>query len=137
MGGRPDQAVVEAIASGVRELFPFVEVRLWVPLKELFGEPKGKGLARFRMAPSHADLALFHKGRCVAIIEPGGGQHADDPKQRLRDKKKDQLCWINQVNVVRCFNSELTNLKSRAWRKMIRAAIFSRPAPPQKNTNPN
>ena len=124
---RSDEPVIRAVAMRIGELFPFLEVQLWVPLKELFPKPDEEILARFRRSPSHADIAIFHRGRCVAIVEPGGAHHAGDHRQRVRDGKKDQLCWRNGTNVVRFFNSELVNMRKPAWKKMLRAAIFRRP----------
>lgn len=120
----PDSATVERVARYAATAFPFVGLRPWRRLKELFPRPRGRALEKFWSGPSHADLALFLGKKLVAILEPGGIQHAVDPDQQRRDATKDAICRQFGVSVVRFYNSEIERMDSKAWRKLLRAAIF-------------
>jgi len=99
-----DEEIIEKLLEFLRAKFPRLKFKSKVPLRELFAEPESKWLKsiwRF----GHGDIVVYRHGKPVCIIEPGGFYHTKDETQKLRDKKKDKLCKLNGVNVLRIYNN--------------------------------
>jgi len=101
-----DEKILEKLVNYLRGTFPRLRFRVKVPLKELFPEPESKWLKSIWQF-GHGDVVVYRHGKPVCIIEPGGFHHTRDEKQKLRDKKKDKLCKLNGVNVLRIYNSTI------------------------------
>lgn len=113
----------EELADYIRRTWPMFEVKVRVPLKELFPEPKGRGMKRL-WEHGHADVAIFRKGKLIAIIEPGGAHHFDK-KQAERDRRKYMLCKLNGVRCLHFVLSLPEKLSKRKFRNMIRKILFT------------
>lgn len=101
------------------------EFKREIPLKELFPEPKNKSL-RHIWNYGHADLAVFRKGKLIAIFEPGGVHHLKDKKQIENDVLKYKLCRLNKVACCHFTNATLEKLKSnREKRKFLGSYLFA------------
>ena len=111
------------LKSYVDKNWPGFKTRLEVPLKELFPEP-GKGGLHTIWKYGSADLVVEKDGRIVAILEPGGSHHFNDPKQIKRDKRKWKLCQINGTRCFRFANSLFYALSNRKKRTMLGKVIF-------------
>lgn len=98
------------------------EVKIKVPLKDLFSEPEGKGLKRLWKA-GHADVAVFRNGKLLAVLEPGGAHHFEE-KQSLSDRRKYMLCKLNGVNCLFFIANVPEKLSRRKFRNMIRRVLF-------------
>jgi hypothetical protein len=95
------------------------------PLKELFPVPENKGLLHIWKHGS-ADVLIYRQDtkKLVAIIEPGGGQHLQDEKQMLNDRRKYMLCKINGVKCLQVINGVMKQLSKRRWRKLLGSYLF-------------
>lgn len=122
-----DEEVIEELSSFLNNSFPRLSFRTKVPLKELFPEPKNRVLRSFWGNNSHADIVAFRHSKLVCIIEPGGSAHVKDEKQKIRDKKKDEICQLNGTNLLRFFNSVIKDIGKAKLRKELKKAFYSVP----------
>jgi hypothetical protein len=111
------------LKSYVDKTWPGFETRLEVSMKDLFPDP-GKGGLQTIWKYGSADLVISKKGRIVAILEPGGSHHFNDPNQIRRDKRKWKLCEINGVRCFKFANSLFYALSNRKKRTMLGKVIF-------------
>lgn len=118
-----DEEVLETLSSWITDNFR-VNVKMKVPLKELFPEPEKQHLKRFWNNNSHADLAIFRHYRLLCIVEPGGFAHFSDKKQKTRDKKKDAICRINKVHCFRIANSIVKHLDLPVVKRQFRKYFY-------------
>lgn len=100
-----------------------VEVRLKVPLKELFPEPEKKHLRIFWNHNSHGDAVFYRHSQPVLLVELCGFAHFKDKKQRTRDKKKRQICKLNEMNFLSFGNSVLRDLEKPETRNIIKKKL--------------
>jgi len=99
-----DEEIIDKLLGFLQAKFPRLKFKAKVPLRELFPKPESKWLKSIWQF-GHADIVVYRHGEPVCIIEPGGFYHTRDEKQKLRDKKKDKLCKLNGVNVLRMYNN--------------------------------
>lgn len=127
-----DKKLVEKLLHYLVETFPRLEFRPWVPLREILPEPDKKYLKSI-WRYGHGDICVFRHGEPVCIIEPGGYQHTKNETQKRRDKRKDRLCKLNEVSVLRLYNDTIYRFldpqKSphdlRILKKLFRKYIYS------------
>lgn len=122
-----DEEVLEKLSSYLNSSFPKLTFKTKTPLKELFPEPENRMLRAFWGNNSHADISVFRHSKLVCILEPGGSAHVKDKKQKIRDKKKDRICHLNGVNVLRFFNSVLRDIGKSKLRKELKKGFYSDP----------
>ncbi|MBA7558228.1 hypothetical protein ES705_51023 [subsurface metagenome] len=119
-----DEAIIEKLHSYLISEFPRLKFKVKIPLKKLFPEPKNKWLKSIR-SYGHADIAVFRHGRLITIIEPGGFFHVSDPKQKIRDSKKDRICRENKVNCLRIFNNVVNgDLGNPKFRRLLKKKFY-------------
>lgn len=120
-----DETILEKITDYIINHYNLkVSTKTKVPLRELFPEPKNKWLLSI-WRHGHADIAVYRHGKLACIIEPGGSYHLKDDKQKLRDKKKDRLCEVNNVNVLRLINSITKYMDLLVTKKLFKKYIYS------------
>jgi len=119
-----DEEVIKKLYFHLTNEFPRLEFKIKIPLKELFPEPKNQWLKSFWNNNSHADIAIFRHGKLTSIIEPGGFFHISDPKQKVRDKKKDLICKENGINCLRLINTIVNDLDNPKFRKLLKKYFY-------------
>lgn len=123
-----DEKFLEPFDSWLVATFPRITSGiLRTPLKKLFPEPESRVLRSFWSNNSHADIPKFRHGKLVCIIELGGSAHFKDEKQRIRDKKKDRICQLNGVNLIRFSNSVLKDIGIVKLKKLVKKGFYSDP----------
>lgn len=120
-----DEEILETLSSWITDSFRVTVKTPNVPLKELFPEPEKKHLKKFWGNNSHADIAIFRHRKLVCIVEPGGFAHFSDKKQKTRDKKKDAICKINNVNCLRISNDVVNHLYKMKTKRLFRKYIYN------------
>lgn len=125
MSNQGDEAILEEICDHIINHWNLkVSIKTKTPLREMFPEPKNKWLLSI-WRYGHADISIFKHNKLVAVIEPGGWHyHLKDEKQLLRDKKKDKLCELNNVNCLRVVNDIVNYLDLPKTKKLIRKYIY-------------
>ncbi len=119
-----DEEILEKINNHIINHWNLkVSIKTKVPLKELFPEPKNKWLLSIRQR-GHADIAVYRHGELKCIIEPGGSAHLKDSKQMSADKRKDRLCKLNSVNVLRLMNSVINCLDHPKTKRLFKKYIY-------------
>ena len=120
-----DEGILEKIINQIINVWKFkVSIEIKIPLRKLFPEPENKWLSTM-WSHGHADIAVYRHGKLVCIIEPGGWfYHLKDKTQKLRDKRKDKLCEINGVNVLRAVNDIVDNLDLPVTKKLFKKYIY-------------
>jgi len=120
-----DEEILEKINNYIINVYKLkVSIKTKKPLRELFPEPKDKWLLSI-WSHGHADIAVYRHGKIVTIIEPGGWfYHLKDPKQKSRDKRKDRLCEVNGVNVLRAVNDIIDNLDLPVTKRLFKKFIY-------------
>ncbi|MBA7553049.1 hypothetical protein ES705_45634 [subsurface metagenome] len=121
-----DEKIIKELYSHLINEFPRLKFRIKIPLKELFPKPENKWLQSFWNNNSHADIAVFRHSILTCIIEPGGFFHISDPKQKIRDSKKDRICTENNVNCLRLINSIVNDLDNSKFRKLLKKYFYGR-----------
>lgn len=120
-----DEKIIGKLYSYLINEFPRLGFRIKIPLKELFPKPENKWLQSFWNNNSHADISIFRHSKLICIIEPGGWHHVKDEKQKVRDSKKDKICKINGVNILRIFNNVITDdLDNSKFRKLLKKYFY-------------
>jgi len=119
-----DEEIIDKLLSYLRQTFPKLEFESKIPLKQLFPEPESKYLKSF-WKRAHGDIVVFRHGRLCAIVEIGGKAHFSDPKQHLRDSKKDRICKLNGVNCLRVSNSFLNDMAKLVSKRLLRKFIYT------------
>jgi len=120
-----DEKVLEKINDYIINVYKLkVSTETKKPLRELFPKPENKLLSTI-WSYGHADIAIYRHGKLACIIEPGGWfYHLKEPKQKSRDKRKDRLCEINGVNVLRAVNDIVDNLDLPVTKKLFKKYIY-------------
>lgn len=119
-----DEEILETLSSWITDNFRVTVGTPNTPLKELFPEPEKQHLKKFVENNSHADLPILRHDKLVCIVEPGGFAHFSDKKQRIRDKKKDAICRINNVNCLRISNDVVNHLHKTETKRLFRKYIY-------------
>lgn len=123
-----DEEFLEPFTVQLSSIFPrltFGPLRL--RLKGLWPEPKNIALRNFQNNSSHADVPVFRHGELVCIIELGGSAHFRDEKQKIRDKRKDRICQLNEVNLLRFSNSVLRDIGTAGLKKLLKKGFYNDP----------
>lgn len=121
-----DEEVLETLLAYLKSVFPRLEFGLKEPLKDLFPEPESRYLQSFWQNNSHADITVRRHGHLVCIVEPGGFAHFKDEKQKIRDKKKDKICELGKVNVLRVGNEILKHLGKPVTKKLFKKFFYGK-----------
>ena len=124
---KEDIRAKESLKNAVEKFFGgyFYIPRFDIPLKELFPQSEKKTLYRFWKASSHADIPIFSKktDELIAIFETGGNLHKEK-KQAIRDKKKAEICKLNNIGFRGVISWEWEKISKRKFRNWIRKALF-------------
>lgn len=121
-----DKEIIEKLYSHLTNKFPRLEFKIKIPLKKLFPEPENKWLKSI-WSYGHADITVFRHNKLIAIVEPGGWYHAKDPKQKIRDSKKDKICKINGVNCLRIFNDVVDNgMPTKNFKRLLKKYFYGK-----------
>jgi len=119
-----DEIIIEKLYSHLISEFPRLRFEVKIPLKQLFSEPENKWLKSI-WSYGHADIVAFRHGKLITVIEPGGFFHLKSNKQKLRDRKKDRLCELNNVNVLRLVNSIVDNgMCNKKFKKLLKKYFY-------------
>lgn len=114
----------KAIKAYILKTWPTLfTVDLERPLREIFPEPTNRGLKHIWQYGA-ADIVVRKKGKIVSIIEPGGGQHFSDEKQKKNDSRKWKICDINNVRCLCVMNGVRRALSNRKWRSLLGRYLF-------------
>jgi len=113
----------KAVKAYIKKTWPKFDVHLEVPLKDIFPDP-GKGGLQSIWKFGSADIVVYLDHKMVAIFEPGGAHHFNDPKQIRRDKCKWKLCEINGVRCFRFANNVPGALSNKKKREMFGRYLF-------------
>jgi len=114
---------IQEIESYINKTWPKFETELEVKLKDLFKEPKNKGLKHIWKYGA-ADLVIRKNNKLICIIESGGSHHFTDEKQIKNDARKFKLCEINNVKCLQMVNGVKDKLSNRKWRKLLGKYLF-------------
>lgn len=112
------------VKAYIERTWPKFDVDLEIPLRELFPDPQAKGGLQSIWKYGAADVVVRRGKKIVAIFEPGGAHHFNDPKQVKRDKCKWKLCELNGVRCFRFANSLPKALSNRKKRQMFGKFLF-------------
>jgi len=107
----------------IKKTWPKFNPVLEIPLCDLFSDP-GKGGLQSIWKHGSADVVVYSGDKIVAIFEPGGSHHFQDPKQIRRDRCKYKLCQINGVECFRFANSLFDALSNKKRRAMFGKFLF-------------
>lgn len=120
-----DEHLLESFRYWLIENFPRLEFQIKMPLKKLFPKPAKEYLRPFwGNKNAHADVAVFRHHKLVCVVEPGGGQHLTDDKQKWRDEKKAQLCRSNGVNFLPLINSCLNYKETPNFKRLLKCYFY-------------
>ena len=111
----------EALAEYIKSKWFWFEVKVKVPLKNVFPKPENKGL-KHMWKYGHADVVVYHHGKPICIYEPGGSQHLEE-KQARNDRRKYMLCKKNDCNCIHMMTGIQNNLSKRKYRQLIRKGL--------------
>ena len=112
-----------AVKTYIKKTWPNFEVKLEIPLRELFPKPISKYYWSM-WSKGSADVIVYYQGKIVVIFEPGGAHHFQDPKQIRRDKIKTKICQMNGVRCFRFANNLPDALSNRKKRQMFGRFLF-------------
>lgn len=111
------------VKAYIKKTWPKFDPILEIPLRDIFPDP-GKGGLQSIWKYGSADIVVFHEKKMLAILEPGGAHHFNDPKQIRRDKCKWKLCEINGVRCFKFANNLVGALSNRKMRTMFGKVLF-------------
>ena len=118
-----DDKLIEDFVAWLRKRFPRLVFLVKKPLKEIF-QPPSKYRNFWACSWAHADISVWRHGRLVAILEPGGYQHAVDGDQKDRDRKKRLICEEFGVSFLPIMNATLNFRNTKQFRKLLKAAFY-------------
>ena len=120
-----DELIIEKISDYIINKYNLkVSIETKKPLRELFPKPENKWLSTI-WSHGHADISVYRHGELKCIIEPGGSAHLREARQISADKRKDRLCKLNGVNVLRLMNSVINCLDHPKTKRLFRKYIYS------------
>ena len=121
-----DEEIIDNLYLYLKRHFPRLKFEKKIPLKNLFIEPENKWLKSI-WSYGHADIAIFRHSKLTCILEPGGWYHAKEEKQKMRDIKKDKICKLYNINVLRFFNDVVNNdLLNPKFKKILKKYIYGK-----------
>jgi len=103
--------------------FPRIHSKIKIPLRKLVPEPKSsyyKSIWRY----GHGDVVIYRHNKLACIIELDGMAHFTNSEQIGRDQRKDKLCKMNGINVLRVGNCIISHLDSSKTRKLLKKYIY-------------
>lgn len=113
----------QALADYIKENWPWFEIEIEKPLREIFPMPDNPGLKHI-WKHGHADVLVKHHNIPVCIYEPGGSHHFDE-KQARNDRRKYMLCKKNDCECIHMVANIDKGLSQRKYRQLIRKGLAS------------
>lgn len=119
-----DESVLRELSEWLDLKFPEFKFEYKVSIRKTeISEPCNNWLKSIYWY-GHFDIIARKNGRLTCVFEPGGSAHFKNKRQILCDSKKDKLCELNRIRIVRFPNNLISELRTRKGIKLIRKILY-------------